>query len=83
MHLGYVGAAMHFATFHTTVFVVYMSFLLGGTKFARCYWPGWSKQALCHWKPFLKLGMKCLLSLSREHMSHCISRYPWHVKCGD
>ncbi|KAI7881036.1 MATE efflux family protein [Lichtheimia hyalospora FSU 10163] len=66
MHLGYVGAAMHFATFHTMVFVVYMIFLLGGTKFARSYWPGWSQQALYHWKPFLKLGIPGMLSVATD-----------------
>lgn len=72
MHLGYVGAAMHFATFHTMVFVVYMTFLLGGTKFVRSYWPGWSQQALHHWKPFLKLGsyelfVKCTTTTTMSH----------------
>ncbi|KAI8339611.1 mate-domain-containing protein [Chlamydoabsidia padenii] len=66
MDLGMTGVALQFATFHTTVLVIYTTFLLLGTEFKKKYWPGWSKEACTQWSTFLKLGIPGMLSVSTD-----------------
>ncbi|KAI8138801.1 mate-domain-containing protein [Fennellomyces sp. T-0311] len=66
LDLGYIGAAFHFAFFHGAILAIYTLFLSFGTDFWNAYWPGWSKQAIHSWEPFLKLGVPGMLSVATE-----------------
>ncbi|KAF1803493.1 mate-domain-containing protein [Mucor lusitanicus] len=63
MEMGIAGAAYHGVFVTTVLLLVYILFIFICTD-AKKFWPGFTKQAFCHWGEFLKLGIPGMLSVS-------------------
>ncbi|KAL7317042.1 hypothetical protein PS15m_003446 [Mucor circinelloides] len=63
MDMGIAGAAYHNVFVSAVLLSVYILFIFICTD-AKKFWPGFTKQAFCHWGEFLKLGIPGMLSVS-------------------
>lgn len=57
MDMGIAGAAYHGVFITAVLLSVYILFIFICTD-AKKFWPGFTRQAFCHWGEFLKLGNK-------------------------